>query len=191
MDIKFISSQKSIPGLDEEGYFLGGTNLSDDLYMFLTTKIGDLAPNTKYVLSCFSLTIATNVPKGLAGVGGKPGESVWIKLGAYNLHPEEILKSPNYISTNFDHGNQSNDGNNAFVMGNFAKQSDDKSNNYELKELSSSKHLEAQTNEVGEMWLIFGTDSGFEARTEAYFISADIDLTLKLGYESLDTHEDL
>lgn len=183
-DIKFASGVKAIPGL-YKGYLLGGTNLSDDLYMFVSTKVIGLSPNANYSLAINKVTIATNVPKGQAGVGGRPGEDVWIKVGAYNEHPEEVLRESNYVTTNFDHGNQSNDGHNAFVIGNFAKQSEDKSKNYELKDLISHKHLDVVSNSHGEMWLIFGTDSGFEARTDAYFISADVNLVLKQGADGV------
>lgn len=72
--IQFTSVQKAIPNLNKYGYLLGGANRSDDLFMYITTKISGLNPHAKYSLSVSSLSIATNVPKGLTGVGGRPGE---------------------------------------------------------------------------------------------------------------------
>ena len=155
---------------------LAGTNVSDDLFMFITTKLGGLEPNTKYNFSVDNLTIATNVPKHLSGIGGAPGESVFIKAGSYKSHPERVLQE-NYITTKFDHGRQSQDGVNAIKLGDFAKENDgDHSHSYKIKTLTSQKHIVAESNEKGEMWLFFATDSGFEGRSEPYFISADISL---------------
>jgi hypothetical protein len=91
-DILFHSGQLEVPNLGINGYYLGGYNTSDDLFMFVATKITALFPNSKYSLSVSSLSIAINAHKG-PGSGGSPGESVWIKVSSYNLSPEKWLKA--------------------------------------------------------------------------------------------------
>ncbi len=60
--------------------FLGGDNRSDDLFMFYKAHVGGLLPGASYFVR-FEVEVATNVPMGCVGIGGAPGESVWVKAG--------------------------------------------------------------------------------------------------------------
>src|SRR5688572_29041821 len=64
-----------------KGIMLSGNNHSDDLFMFIKKKITGLSPNTSYTL-VFEVELASNAPKGSVGIGGSPGESVFLKAGA-------------------------------------------------------------------------------------------------------------
>ena len=70
-------------------------------------------------LARFNVEIATNVPSGCIGVGGAPGESVWVKAGATTVEPVAIDQG-GQLRMNIDKGNQSNGGANAVVLGNVA-----------------------------------------------------------------------
>lgn len=181
-EIDFHSGQNPINHSRTFGYLLGCDNRSDDLFMFITTKIDGLEPNYKYDFSVSSLTIATNAANSEPlGVGGAPGKSVLIRVGCYNNHPE-VIKKGDYFITNFDNGHRPHDGKNTFIVGDFAKlRNANRTDYYEMKTFYPHKHIEAETNAEGEMWMIFGTDSGYEGRTEAYFVSAHILLTEPLG----------
>jgi hypothetical protein len=148
---------------------LSGTNRSDDLFMFIKKKINGLEPNRNYTIS-IEIEIATNAPSGRVGVGGPPGESVYIKAGASTIEPLKVINNTNnHYSMNIDKGNQSTDGPTIKLIGNFANGTT--SDDYRLKKLSNSLPVNVQSNANGELWLIVGTDSGFEANTTIYYNS--------------------
>ena len=67
-------------GLEGGGIFVQGHNRRDDLFMFLKRQVDGLMPDTAYEVSV-SMDLATNVPAGAFGIGGSPGESVFVKRG--------------------------------------------------------------------------------------------------------------
>ena len=69
-----------------KGLFISGANRSADLWMFWKKKITGLQPNTEYQV-VLDLEIASNVAVGMTGVGGAPGESVYVKAGASQAEP--------------------------------------------------------------------------------------------------------
>jgi hypothetical protein len=146
-----------------------GNNHSDDLFMFIRKQINELEPNTNYTIS-FELEFASNVADNMVGVGGSPGEDVTIKVGATNIKPEKIVDTYNdalaYIM-NIDKGNQSIGGSDMVVIGDFSNDTD--LNEYKLKTIVTNETLTVSTNNQGELWVIIGTDSGYEATTTIYY----------------------
>jgi hypothetical protein len=112
----------------------------------------------------------------MMGIGGSPGESVYIKAGVINKKPEALVQSGNYVM-NIDHGSQSQSGTDAAVLGDAAKGEgpgqDDQTFRYKNFELAQ----EVTTDSEGRIWIIIGADSGFEGITRLYFddISATFD----------------
>lgn len=154
-----------------------GNNHSDDLFMFAKKKISGLKPEQEYHVN-FEIEIATNVANGQMGVGGAPGESVYIKAGATSVEPIKVLdNSDNHFRMNIDKGNQAMGGKNMQLIGNFANDTD--KNIYKLKKLSTEAPVYVTSNSEGEIWVIVGTDSGFEATTTIYYNSIFIDLDEK------------
>lgn len=100
------------------GLYLAGRNLSDDLFMYLRRRITGLQPATRYRVD-FTLHIASNAPTGCAGIGGAPGESVFLKVGASPVEPQPVVSDGQY-RLNIDKGNQSSGGQHAVVIGNIA-----------------------------------------------------------------------
>ena len=144
-----------------------GNNHSDDLFMFVKKKLTGLEPNTKHNID-IEIEIATNVASGSLGVGGSPGESVYIKAGVSTNEPMKVLdNSDNYYRINIDKGNQSQDGTNMKLIGDFANDTD--LNVYKLKILKTTSSVSVVSNSNGEVWIIVGTDSGFEATTTIYY----------------------
>lgn len=165
------------PLASKAGLFLSGVNRSDDLFMFFKGPIGGLRPGALYSVTV-SLEIATDTPAGCVGVGGAPGESVWIKAGVTAVEPRPILKG-SYLRMNIDVGNQSNGGAQARVLGNIANSRRcEQSSEWELKSFSDRPMPEPIAVPAdGRVWLLFGTDSGFESRTEIYFTRASVTFT--------------
>lgn len=103
------------PLQSQSALFLSGVNRSDDLFMFLKGPISGLRPGASYTVTA-SLEIATDTPAGCFGVGGAPGESVWVKAGVTAAEPLSALGG-SYLRMNIDVGNQSRSGTQAVVLG--------------------------------------------------------------------------
>jgi hypothetical protein len=146
-----------------------GINRSDDLFMFIKKKVSGLEPGKTYSVD-IKVDFATNVAKNTVGIGGAPGESVYIKAGAVSIEPQKVLDSKeNYFRMNIDKNNQSQSGEDMKVIGNFANGTD--VNIYTIKQLITTMPLIVRANPQGEIWLVIGTDSGFEGKTTIYYNS--------------------
>ncbi|MGJ3247781.1 MAG: hypothetical protein ACFE0I_17100 [Elainellaceae cyanobacterium] len=155
--------------LSGHGFYVTGDNRSDDLFMFIKGQVSDLKPETDYLLN-FEVTFATNTPQGCVGIGGAPGEAVFVKAGATKFEPKAISED-GIFNMNIDKGNQSQGGSDAQVIGNVANLNTDCNNsNYEFKVLrNDSGPFAVRTDSGGRLWIIVGTDSGFEGRTTMYY----------------------
>jgi hypothetical protein len=146
-----------------------GINRSGDLFMFAKKKVTGLEPNKIYSVSV-EVEIASNAASGLVGVGGAPGESVYIKAGASTIEPTKVLNNAdNYYRLNIDKGNQRTEGATIKLLGDFSNGT--ASSDYKLKQLATPSPIKIQSSSNGELWLLVGTDSGFEARTTIYYNS--------------------
>lgn len=166
---------------NSKGYKLSGSNHSDDLYMFATRKFEGLEPNTRYDFN-FEITFGTNAQKNCMGVGGAPGEGVYIKAGASKTEPKAVNNGAGNLLMNIDKGNQAVGGSDAIVVGNFAnsRECGDANTSYMKKTLRSEKGaFSTVTAADGSIWILFSTDSGFEAITTIYLMNAKVAATKK------------
>ncbi len=155
-----------------EALFLSGRNVSDSLFMYLIHPVSGLSPDTSYALT-FELMLASNAPSQCAGIGGPPGESVYLKAGASRTRPEPVQDSSGTWRLNVDKGNQSTGGANAQVLGNIANGVQDcLSTPYRLitRDNLDNPFL-IPSDDQGLLWLLVGTDSGFEGTTALYYDS--------------------
>jgi hypothetical protein len=158
-----------------QGFHLAGTNRSDDLFMFMKRRVGGLRPNRVY-RATFRVEFATEAPSGCVGVGGPPGEAVWVKAGATAEEPVPVVDqvgTTDYYAMNVDKGNQAVGGSDAVVLGDIANTNTDCLDwRWEMKTLQSERgELEVTADGQGRVWLLIGTDSGFESRTRLYYAS--------------------
>ena len=159
-----------------KGILLTGANHSDDLFMYITREGPTLEPNASYVVR-YRVTVATNAPKNCAGIGGAPGESVVLKVGATPEEPARIVDAAQYYRANFDHGSQLAGGRDALPVGNIANSNTDCAvPRYELKQFDSAP-LTIATSASGRLWLVVGVDSGFEGTTAVYITSVKVAIT--------------
>ena len=155
-------------GLEGSGIYIQGHNRSDDLFMFLTRQVDGLTPDATYEVSA-SIDLATNVPAGSVGIGGSPGSSVYVKAGASTKKPEAVVDQNQYFRMNIDKGNQSRGGTDMTVLGNVENPNVAESE-YRIKTLETTDpHLTVTANGEGAVWLIAGTDSGFEGLSAFYY----------------------
>lgn len=173
------------PGIDEtSGYFhLAATNRSDDVFVYMSRQLGsdaDLVPNTSYVID-FTVTAASNAPSDCVGIGGAPGESVWLKVGASTDQPVPIDEE-GYTRLSIDKGNQSQGGADADVAGVIAngipcEEALESGQPFAMVTWEHTLERPVMTDGEGRLWLLVGTDSGFEGRTELYYDTVEVVLT--------------
>lgn len=163
---------KSIPLANQiltKGLFLSGNNHSDDLFMFVKRQIKGLKPNTLYALT-YTIALEDDVFPCQTGVGGSPGESVFLKVGASQIEPEKVDVNGFYL-LNVDKGFQSESGKNAIVVGDLSNlfvSSDDPQ--FEPIGYTNVSPLQMTSDDKGRLWLFVGTDSAFES-TSSYYIA--------------------
>ncbi|MEN0037397.1 MAG: hypothetical protein AAGC78_10020 [Cellvibrio sp.] len=177
------SGQTSLPApltTTRKGYKITGNNHSDDLFMFITKQVDGLEPNTRYSFR-FKVTFGTNAPNNCMGIGGSPGNSVWIKVGATKNEPKTVNDGTGFLLLNWDKGNQATGGSDAIIAGDFANSQECEASNsipYLKKTLITEKDsYTSVTDEKGSVWLLLGTDSGFEGPTTIYFMELEVAAT--------------
>jgi hypothetical protein len=168
-------------GINGTGYYLQGMNHSDDLFMFLKRRLGmedGVVPGQEYRVM-FTIVFASNAPSGAVGIGGSPGESVLLKAGASTVEPEVFLNSAdNHYRMNVDKGEgNSGDGTAASVIGNIANGLSAEENPRYISLTRQHEHkYNVNASQDGELWLLVGTDSGFEGLTGIYYQSMVVTL---------------
>jgi len=155
-------------GLDGAGIYVQGHNRSDDLFMYLKRRVDGLTPAASYTVSA-TIDLATNAALGLVGIGGAPGESVFVKAGASTAEPEAAPDSTGHLRMNIDKGNQSQGGSRMAVLG-AVGHPDIVGDEFRLKTLDTmDSPVVVKADDSGSAWLIVGTDSGFEGLTRLYY----------------------
>lgn len=150
-------------------------NRSDDLFMFATKRIEGLTPNTTYKAS-LSFILYTDQAGGMMGVGGAPGEAVSIKAGFVNKEPGKVESNDSgdpYYRMNVDKGNQKTEGEDMKIVGSMV-QPDDSLEGFQPVAMSCETTL--KSNAQGELYVIIGSDSGYEGLTTFYLDEIKVNL---------------
>ncbi|SHN01925.1 hypothetical protein [Mucilaginibacter sp. OK098] len=166
--LSFSSAQLPAP-LDQtkKGIRISGINHSDDLFMFMKKKITGLKPNQVYNVK-FQINFASNAPANQVGVGGAPGESVYLGAGFSLAEPQKVINTQDkYYRMNIKKINQGQNGEQMRVIGNIANGTE----KADYKLIQRTGEFNGKTDPKGEVWIIIGTDSGYEAETTLYYTS--------------------
>lgn len=182
-DFELKSGYRPLPApLDttKTGFYLSGTNISDDLNMFLKHRISGLKPETTYELA-FEVSFATAAPSGCVGAGGPPGEAVTVHVDASGTEPGRIVddsRDGGFYRLNLaeEYEGEAQSWYQATEIGNVANSREcEEGWQYEIKTLSSGTRT-ATTDAEGGLWLLVGTRSGFEATTSLYYTEVEVDV---------------
>jgi hypothetical protein len=176
------AEMRSLPpelGVSGTGFYIQGDNHSDDLFMFLKRRLGPadgVIAGQKYQLR-FSITFASNTQSMCVGVGGAPGESVFLKAGGSPIEPLPVGDAFG-LKMNVDKGNQSQGGPAASSFGDVANglPCNPSSRPYVSIQRDNLHTFDVTANANGELWLLVGTDSGFEALTALYYQRIEVQL---------------
>ncbi len=161
------------------GYFLQGMNRSDDLFMLLKRRVGPtdgIVAGKRYAVRT-SVTFWTNSSADCFGIGGSPGGSVYLKGGAANREPLPVLDSLNHYRMNIDKGEQAAGGANATVHGTIDNGLTCGDGRWVRVTKTSATPVEVQADANGQLWLLAGTDSGYEGLTQLYYSGITATLT--------------
>ncbi|WP_266203534.1 hypothetical protein [Pontibacter kalidii] len=150
---------------------ISGRNFSDDLFMFMKKQVTGLEPNQTYSVT-FRIELASQYPEESVGIGGSPGASVYLKAGGSTIEPMAVVEG-DYIRLNIDKGNQAQGGEDMVVLGNVGIPGEDFT--YQLIQRDNEQQpVEVTTDSNGSLWLIIGTDSGFEGTTTLYYNTVEV-----------------
>jgi hypothetical protein len=152
---------------------ISGWNYSDDLFMFLKKKIAGMEPNTVYDVKIY-VEIASQYPYSSGGVGGSPGGSVFVKVGATPTEPLPVVDGE-YYRMNIDKGSQSDEGQDMVMVGHIGIAGEDFVYTL-IRRDNENRPVRTQSDENGELWLIVGTESGFMSTTTIYYNTIEADL---------------
>lgn len=164
-------------GADSSGFRITGSNHSDDLFMYLARKVTGLEPRTRYSV-VFRIRLASQYPQESVGIGGSPGGSVFLKAGAVAVAPAPIPdpEVAGHLRMNLDKGNQGTDGADMQLLGDIGT-SGELSEWMLISRSNAEEAFEAETDSSGSLWLIVGTDSGFEGLTTLYYDAIEVEFT--------------
>jgi hypothetical protein len=182
-DLERIAEIRFLPheiDANERGYYLQSTNRADDVFMFLKKSLGTkdgLVANQAYDVWIY-VELASDAPSNCVGIGGAPGESVYLKAGVSLVEPVPMLEGNN-VRLNVDKGNQAGGGADASVIGNIVNglPCEEAMGRSVLLKRFHRHPTPVTTGLSGDLWVFLGTDSGFEGTTGLHYSLIQILLT--------------
>jgi hypothetical protein len=186
---QLLSDIRSLPaelGVNGTGFYIQGNNHSDSLVMFMKRRLSavdGIVAGQAYQVN-FTILFASNAPTGCLGPGS-PGESVNLKAGASPAEPLALLTASRptpWLEMNVDFGGGSGlykDALAASSTGTIANGQPCESSTHPWVSIQRSHQHTAlvNANSKGELWLLAGTDSGYEGLTQLYYQRIDVTLT--------------
>ena len=181
---QLLAEVRTLPpelGVNGTGFYIQGNNHSDDLFMFIKRRLnsddGIVAGQTYQIT--YTLVFASSVQSGCVGVGGSP--AVTLKAGASPAEPIALFDSSPLISwLRMNVGKDPNQGNiAASPTGTIANgiPCGSGQNSYVSIQRTHQHTSLVNANAKGELWLLIGTDSGFEGLTALYYQRIAVTLT--------------
>ena len=184
---ELLAEVRTLPpelGVNGTGFYIQGNNHSDDLFMFMKRRLNSadgIVAGQTYQIG-FTLVFASSAQSGCGGIGGSPGEGVVLKAGASPAEPLALFDaSPlnSWLRMNVAKGNQSQGDIAASTTGSIANgiPCGSAQNSYVSVQRTHQHTSLVNANAKGELWLLIGTDSGFEGLTALYYQRINLTLT--------------
>lgn len=184
-----LEFESGIRDLPEElgegtGYYVKSMNRSDDAFMFIKRRLtaaDGVVAGTTYRIA-YEVHMGSSLPSGCAGIGGAP-ESSYFKAGGSTEEPKpELDEAQDFVGLSVDKGQQSTGGPAASIVG----QAGDITNGttecsdgvfFVEIERTHTHTTNVTADDAGNLWLLMGTDSGYEGLTALYYLTVDVTLT--------------
>src|SRR5690606_5061376 len=120
-----------------------------------------------------------------AGAGGSPADSVFVKVGGIAREPTTRLDRFGKIELELDKGVQAHGGRDMSVAGDLDNGLSPggiaESFRYRVVRRRHTHPQAVRADGQGRMWLLVGTDSGFEGVTTLYYVKVGVRLTPIMG----------
>jgi hypothetical protein len=173
-----LSLTDTLPApIQQRAVAISGTNRSDDMYAYIKRPVTGLAPSSVYQAEV-SVTLAASVPQGCLGVGGSPGESVYVKTTVSGSEPQTVRQNSGEWALSIDKGNQANSGTEGQTLGHIANSATDcRYGTIERKTLRTTTPITVTTDAQGRVWWGLGQDSGYEAGSTLVLLNATLTLS--------------
>jgi len=152
---------------------ISGINHSDDLLSFIYRKFDGLQPNKKYAVT-FDVTLASNVADNSIGIGGAP--DLAFGVGGISYEPSNTVDGDGWHRPNFVSRLQSRESNDILTMTGTIGAGEDVFDYTLISRNNKDNPVMVTANSKGELWLMMGTDSGFEGTTTLYYSSIKINI---------------
>lgn len=150
---------------------ISGINHSDDLLSFIYRKFDGLQPNKKYSVT-FEVTFASNVQNNSIGIGGSP--DLAFGVGGLSYEPSNTVDTDGWYRPNFVSRLQSRESNDTILTTGTIGAGEDVIDYTLIQRNNKNNPVMVTSNNKGELWLMMGTDSGFEGTTTLYYSSIKI-----------------
>lgn len=184
---ELLAGLRALPpelGVNGTGFYIQGSNHSDDLFMFMKRRLNSadgIVAGQTYQIS-FTLVFASSAQSGCVGVGGSPGDNVGLKAGASPAEPIALFDSSplfSWLRMNVGKGDPNQGYMAASTTGSIANgiPCGSAPNSYVSIQRTHQHPFLVNANSRGELWLLIGTDSGFEGFTALYYQRIDVTLT--------------
>jgi hypothetical protein len=173
-----LSLTDTLPApIQQRAVAISGTNHSDDMYAYIKRPVTGLAPSSVYQAEV-SVTLAASVPQGCLGVGGAPGESVYVKTTVSGSEPQTVRQDDGEWVLSIDKGNQAQSGTEGQMLGHIANSATDcQYGTTERKTLRTTTPITVTTDAQGRVWWGLGQDSGYEAGSTLVLLNATLTLS--------------
>ncbi len=147
---------------------ISGISSNGNLFMFIKKQITGLTPYTQYTIA-FDVELTPYIEDAV-----QQGDSLYLKVGATTNEPGKNLAG-SYFNTNFDKGLAYDEGADMIILAAISA-ADLQGYSLYKKRNATSLHpfFSTRSNGKGELWLIVGTDSPFNGKTNVYYTSVDV-----------------
>jgi len=188
-ELAFASDVRALPpglGRSGTGLYLQSTNTSDDAFMFTDRRVGasdGLSPGARYIAG-FTVTMASDAPAGCFGAGGAPADAVGLKVGAVDHPPViavETVGGTTRYRVNVDKDTEPQGGTDMTGAGDIANGGSSTecgaAPTFHTFSRTHTHPTPVTASGAGELWLMLGTDSGYEGVTRLFYQQIDVELT--------------
>lgn len=176
-DMNFTHGDYTYMDTTNKGIYLAGNNLESNLFMYTMKKFGQsdgLSPLTKYAINLRFDAIST-MP---THIDDAPENQIYVKAGIVNVLPEPDLTADgnnNFYRVNLDKGDPATDGKDLSTLGSMAIGS---GNDQIYGQKAFEKTFYVQTNNLGELWVVIGTDTSRDGSSSIYIDNVHVDFSI-------------
>lgn len=163
-------------GLSGMGYYLTSHNNSDNVMTYVKRQYGGFVAGAKYQLS-FSMSHATDASLDCMGAGGSRGASIYMVVAASGDEPKTVKQANGEYRMNLDRGNNAESGTQGKVLGQLGSEElACMASGWAKVTRQSDETITVTADKEGKLWIVLGTDSGFESANALYLLSATVNV---------------